>query len=195
MPTCREPLPCWYDKLQLSTFIPLAIMSGCMRAIQASKGRVNAVFADLIVNSTLAIIWHSETNDNEKAKVFNIGSHFPNITNGLCRRLIESLRCYRFHLSIPAEYIKLLSSKMRKLQLTKAFWYPTLMTFSNRYIYAAAHVLFEVIPSLVFDLVFPNKPFKCLTVCRGIFNSKMTRIIGSVECQFVSENIRGVSAA
>lgn len=195
MPTYREPIPCWYDKLQLSTSIPLAIMSGCMRTSQVPKGRANFVFADLIVNSTLAIIWHSETTDNEKAKVFNIGSHFPNITNGLCRWLIESLRCYRFQLFIPAGYAELLCSRMRKLQLTKSFWYPTMMTFNKRYTYAAAHVLFEVIPSLIFDVVFPNKPFKCLTVCRSIFKSKMARIIGSVDCDFVSENIRGVSAA
>lgn len=57
--TRRDPIPAWIHGIQLTNFVGAGIMSGLIRTMHYEHVKLNAIFGDMVINGSLAVIWHT----------------------------------------------------------------------------------------------------------------------------------------
>lgn len=57
--TLRDPIPGWIHGFQLPLLLISAIMTGFIHTMYLKRTRWNAVSGDMVINASLAVIWHT----------------------------------------------------------------------------------------------------------------------------------------
>lgn len=57
--TLRDPIPGWIHGFQLPLLFISAVITGFIRTMYIKRIRWNAVSGDMVINASLAVIWHT----------------------------------------------------------------------------------------------------------------------------------------
>ncbi|XP_055526899.1 fatty acyl-CoA reductase wat-like [Wyeomyia smithii] len=184
--TAEDPIEGWTDNLYGLNGVVVGFGSGVLRILHCNKVKhVDIIPADLVVNSSLAVIWYMSTKqpnqiDDSTELVFNCTTRLDN----------------PFVFTDVSKYSK---GHIRRLMPLSALWYPTCTLTPSVYIYYVLQIFYHFIPAVLFDCLARLKGMEpkvlyiyrkvqqfsdvltCFTMNEWIFlNDKMRKVYDSM---------------
>ncbi|KAH8413775.1 hypothetical protein KR222_007980, partial [Zaprionus bogoriensis] len=182
IPTNQEPVSGWVDNLYGPIALTYGVAFGILRVVQYDRDITSQnVPVDYCANLALASCWKTAQNTSQRKRevppvIYNYGIHPKNnLTTG---DFVDSMEKHR--MLCPLE---------------TTFWYPFVISFTNRWLYKLAVVFYHLLPGFFIDLILrlSGKKPRLMKVYRKVHKQMdVLRLFTTTNFSFDSKNTDGL---